>query len=275
MFTMVVVLLLVWSIIRWINHIEDLGALDSTLGGLQRRANTTLKMYSENPALGAVPADAVAISRSAEAPAAVSPRDGYVQVFYMDGLQKKAEQLNATLTLAVQPGDYVTKGAPLIHVRPKSDTGAGDSDALDRDAIADLTEEIVIGNIRNFDQDPRFCISVISEIASRALSPGVNDPQTAIDVIHRLGALLKRVAPLAAQNDTDAPEAQARFPDLRLAPVSTETLYRLSIDAIAHYAADAPEVNAAIDETLAMLAGASGPAGQRAAKQRLSARGRG
>ena len=38
---------------------------------------------------------------------------------------------------------------------------------------------------RSFDQDPRFGISVLAEIASRALSPAVNDAGTAIDVISR------------------------------------------------------------------------------------------
>ncbi|MFM0339824.1 DUF2254 family protein [Paraburkholderia fungorum] len=38
---------------------------------------------------------------------------------------------------------------------------------------------------RSFEQDPRFGISVLTEIASRALSPAVNDPGTAIDVIGR------------------------------------------------------------------------------------------
>ncbi len=42
-----------------------------------------------------------------------------------------------------------------------------------------------MGDTRSFDQDPRFGAAVLAEIASRALSPAVNDPGTAIDVISR------------------------------------------------------------------------------------------
>jgi len=42
-----------------------------------------------------------------------------------------------------------------------------------------------VDDLRTFDQDPRFGMIVLSEIASRALSPAVNDPGTAIDVLGR------------------------------------------------------------------------------------------
>jgi hypothetical protein len=49
---------------------------------------------------------------------------------------------------------------------------------------------IIVGDVRSFDQDPRFGAVVLTEIASRALSPGMNDPGTAIDVIGRAVRLL-------------------------------------------------------------------------------------
>ena len=48
-----------------------------------------------------------------------------------------------------------------------------------------VAEAFTIGAERTFDQDPRFGLCVLAEIASRALSPAVNDPGTAIDVIGR------------------------------------------------------------------------------------------
>jgi uncharacterized membrane protein len=56
-----------------------------------------------------------------------------------------------------------------------------------------------LSRMRSFAQDPRFCLSVMAEIACRALSPAVNDPGTAIDVIGR-GV---RILSAYAQNKSD------------------------------------------------------------------------
>ena len=66
---------------------------------------------------------------------------------------------------------------------PFSDRGNDDI----RKAVA---KAFTIGAERTFDQDPRFGLCVLAEIASRALSPAVNDPGTAIDVIGRAVRLL-------------------------------------------------------------------------------------
>lgn len=55
--------------------------------------------------------------------------------------------------------------------------------AADEDLKA-IADAFVIGDSRVFDQDPRFGLIVLSEIASHALSPAVNDPGTAIAVVH-------------------------------------------------------------------------------------------
>ena len=46
-----------------------------------------------------------------------------------------------------------------------------------------MSGAFTIGDARSYEQDPRFGLIVLAEVASRALSPGVNDPGTAIDVI--------------------------------------------------------------------------------------------
>ncbi|MDQ2092731.1 DUF2254 domain-containing protein [Rhodalgimonas zhirmunskyi] len=261
LFTIVVVALVVIEIIRWINHIEGLGALDATLGALQKQATVTIENYSNAPALGARPVEGLDTDVG-RAPFVPSPRDGYVEVIYFHDLQTAAERLGAQIVLAVRPGDYVTKGAPLLHVIDDDLPPA----AHEPEAMKDIDNAITIGNIRNYEQDPRFCLSSITEIATRALSPGVNDPQTAIDVTHRLTALLRRADP-----DDHAAHPAPKYPRVALAPLKIETLYRLSLDVVAHYAKDAPEVNIALDQALRSLAARSGPAGRAAAEGRLSA----
>ena len=76
------------------------------------------------------------------------------------------------MALRVLPGSFVDKHTVLMHV-----------DKLDDMDLESLRAAFTIGVRRSFDQDPRFGVSVLSEIASRALSPAVNAPGTAIDVI--------------------------------------------------------------------------------------------
>jgi uncharacterized membrane protein len=74
------------------------------------------------------------------------------------------------------PGTFSTPNRPLAWVI----RGASDN-LSDKDAEA-IVATFEIGGSRVFEQDPRFGLLVLSEIASRALSPAVNDPGTAIGV---------------------------------------------------------------------------------------------
>ncbi len=74
------------------------------------------------------------------------------------------------------PGFFAAPGRAVAFVNADS----GDLTKID---TKELEEAFLIGGDRKFDEDPRFGLIVLSEIASRALSPAVNDPGTAIDII--------------------------------------------------------------------------------------------
>ena len=78
--------------------------------------------------------------------------------------------------MAALPGTFCTPTRPVAWAMPEASGSVSDKDA---EAIA---AAFAIGSSRVFDEDPRFGLVVLSEIASRALSPAVNDPGTAIDV---------------------------------------------------------------------------------------------
>jgi len=73
------------------------------------------------------------------------------------------------------PGSFVTLGETIAEIHG----------AMSADFEARLHAAFFIGVRRTFEHDPRFGLSVLSEIASRALSRAVNDPGTAIDVVGR------------------------------------------------------------------------------------------
>jgi uncharacterized membrane protein len=96
----------------------------------------------------------------------------------MAALDALGEKLGVAVRLDCLPGTFVTPARTLAHVGHKGTILSDDEVEIVRDAI-------LIGQERSYDQDVRFGFVVLAEIAMRALSPAVNDPGTAIDVIGR------------------------------------------------------------------------------------------
>ena len=112
-------------------------------------------------------------------------RSGYVQAVDDQGLMDAATDGDLVLRLRYRPGDFVAQGDALVLAWPP-DRAAGAQDALRR--------AFALGAQRTALQDTRFLVNELVEIAARALSPGVNDPFTAITCLDWLGAALKTLA---------------------------------------------------------------------------------
>ncbi len=89
------------------------------------------------------------------------------------------------MRLLVRPGDYVFPGAPIALICPAVE-GA-------QTAIQDAT---ALGLTRVSSADLEFAIRQLVEVAVRALSPGINDPHTAMTVLDRLGTALCDIVPV-------------------------------------------------------------------------------
>ena len=118
-----------------------------------------------------------------EAVAVRDPRQGYLQQIDTDGLADWAHGNGVAIRLLVRPGDYVFPGAPIALVRLHAEGAAA--------AIQSAT---ALGPSRVSSQDLEFAVRQLVEVAVRALSPGINDPNTAIGVIDNLGAALCNLA---------------------------------------------------------------------------------
>ncbi|MEN8659954.1 DUF2254 domain-containing protein [Marivita sp.] len=174
--TMVCILLIVVAILRWIAHLSQLGSLHHTLTLVERSATQPLERLAKTPNLGARPASDAPRAPD-DAKALRSPESGYVQFISLAELNEQLKKQGATLWVYTPPGSWVLKGTPLAYVEGECDLSA-------------LLENFTLGDERTVEQDARFGLVILSEVASRALSPGVNDPGTAIDVIHRIERIL-------------------------------------------------------------------------------------
>jgi uncharacterized membrane protein len=112
--------------------------------------------------------------------------DGYLQVIDGDALLDLAKDYDVVLELVHRPGHYIVRGATLAHAVPGK--------RIDAAFSGRLNAAFGLGDQRTPSQDIEHAVLQLVEIAVRALSPGVNDPFTAIACVDRLGSGLCRVA---------------------------------------------------------------------------------
>lgn len=170
--TLFVLATVIFTFVRWVDRIARLGLLGTTIDKIEKATAAALKQRRRRPTLRGVRAGA----RQHEGEAIYGGAIGYVQRVDVPELQKEAERLRLRVRIAALPGTFAAPGRTLAYVRP-------DEGQLTDAAAASIRRAFVIGDGRTFDLDPRFGFVALSEIAVRALSPAINDPGTAIDVI--------------------------------------------------------------------------------------------
>jgi uncharacterized membrane protein len=109
----------------------------------------------------------------------VSRTDGVVLAFDIPGLVSLARRADCVIELVPQVGDLAAVGDPLFRIHKG---GAGLTEQA-------LHQSIAVGQERTFEQDPAFALRIMVDIASKGLSPAINDPTTAVlalDQIHQL-----------------------------------------------------------------------------------------
>ena len=124
---------------------------------------------------------------------------GYIQTIDTNGLVRAATKENVAFDIDAKPGRFVVKGTKLA---------VAYADTAVDDAMADhVYQAVAIGGRRTYAQDLEFSVTALVEIALRALSPGINDPYTAITCIDRLASglavTLEAGLPTAAHSDGD------------------------------------------------------------------------
>ena len=99
---------------------------------------------------------------------------GYVQSVDTLGVMELAQQEDVTIYLNVRPGDFYCGRTPLAWVS---------SSKFPEVAETRLSSMFALGNHRTLSQNSLFAVDQLVQVAQRALSPGVNDPQSATECL--------------------------------------------------------------------------------------------
>jgi uncharacterized membrane protein len=160
-----------------------------------------------------------------------SDRAGTIQAVDGHGLVAAAARADCLLVLTRGVGDFVPNGAVVIEVY-----GAGPAPSGRR-----LVAMLALGRERTIDQDPAFALRILVDIAIRALSPAVNDPTTATQVLDYVESLVQTIG----RGDVRSPW-QLRDSTGRVRVVipgrEWEAYLRLAVTEIRNYGASSPQV---------------------------------
>ncbi len=170
-------------------------------------------------------------------PVAVPARgSGFVVALDEERLVAAARDAGGTLVLAQRMGDSVVEGVPVAHVWHPAGSRPADPEALARS----VQRSVRLSYERVPDQDVAYSLRKVVDIAVRALSPGINDPTTAVHALSHvsamLGELVSRPATARYRRDVDG--------DLRLVvpPWTHRALLELGLEEVLQFATGQPAV---------------------------------
>lgn len=234
--TVGVALWIVVAIIRWIIHLDTYGSLAYTADLLEGRAREALEDMARRPAQGAR-----VMAPGREPPvggvAVTARKAGHVEQVFEAALQESAAFLGAEIFVLQPVGGFVQPGDTLARVIGGKEPG--------EEVLAAIRAAIPVGTSRSFEMDPVHAVATLAEVATRALSPGVNDPNTAVDVTYRLARVMGALAQYAEEGPT--------CDRVWMRPVDPARLFEVGFGAVARYAGGALEVHLALQDALGSL----------------------
>ena len=113
----------------------------------------------------------------------LSTADGAVLAYDTKGLVALGQRANCVIELVPEVGQYIAVGDPLFRIHKRTDLISDSS----------LRNSVAVGAERTPEQDPLFAFRILVDIASKALSPAINDPTTAVLAIDHIHHLLRDV----------------------------------------------------------------------------------
>jgi uncharacterized membrane protein len=262
-----VALLLTLASLGWliffIHHVAESIQADSVIALVSEELSRAIRRrFPEIGPARPLPLETPFLDRLAAPAGVVAGRaSGYVQAIDARALLRSATRDGLLIQIEARPGDFVVAGAPLLLVWPR--------ERLSEELARTLAEPVVIGPKRTSAQDIDFAISALVEIALRALSPGINDPRTAIGCIDRLTQALVEISQLA-EPPTLVPDDDGAL-RLIIKPARFAEVIAAAFDPIREAGRNHAWILGRLAEVLAVLASFARSAGQHATLARQAA----
>ena len=178
-------------LIYFIHHIANFIRADTIVASLTRQLHQTIdRLFPEELGHGAtVPRQEPPRGSKNEISGGkpiIAVTAGYIRRLDDPELMRLAAAADVVVLLLRRPGDFVIPGDALMIAAP--------GDRIEKDRAEALCRTVIVGPDRTHSEDIDFALEQLVEVAMRALSPGINNPFTALSCIDRLGEGLCRIA---------------------------------------------------------------------------------
>lgn len=176
--TVLVLMYLIYTLIRWVQTLSQLGTLNTTIHKIEAAAKKTLAQFRHQPHMGATgikPEYAPAFSVH-------SLKTGYFNNVDVSGLNHLAKTHHLHLHVHQVPGKFIDPMTALVDVYSEHRIDKEQQDKLENYIL----DHMIIASNRSFLQDPRFGVLVMGEVGQKAMSAAINDVGSAISAINAL-----------------------------------------------------------------------------------------
>ncbi len=239
LFSLLVVALIAITMLRWIEHLSSLGQMADTTERVEAAIVRAIRSRVDHPSAGT----SILFDPRKDIPPEATPvypdQVGYVMHIDIQVLDEWACENDGQVYITSPPGSFVHQPEPIAWIMPPCEG-----------VSKDVCQCFTLGKERSFDQDPRYGMAVMSDIASRALSTGVNDQGTAIDVLGRV----VRVLTCWSEGEELGPLGTLRRRRVHVPPTELADLFDEMFTPIARDGAGTLEVQVKLHEALRMLA---------------------
>ncbi len=223
----VALLLVVGAVGMFLAYIHHITTSIGVARMLQRTAQQSRDLLADGQA-SAWPTTPPELEEPVASRVVAADRSGYVDAVDTPALVRLASRHGVRVELLHPLGSFVAHGSPLLAVHELP--GA---DAPSPEAVLALVSQV---GERTMDQDVGYGIRRLVDIAERALSPGINDPTTAVQVLDQLHDLLRRMV-TAPQTWPVRPDEEGMVRLVLRQPTMADVV-ELALSDIAHWGED-------------------------------------
>lgn len=172
----------------------------------------------------------------------ISSRVGYIEFIDWNRLTEKISSKKWNIYLHVKTGNFIQKNEELMTFNSDED--------IDSSSKELLQEMFRICSDRTYSQDFEYGIQKLKDMGLRALSPGINDPSTAIEVINALTVIFSEYQKHPDFNKTVRIDADR---SLSFLPVYMNDLLKENFDHLSNFSSDHPNVKSSLRKNLEIL----------------------
>ena len=168
----------VWTIIRWVEELKNMGSVRESIRRVEEITHQAFNERIEQPTFGCEVFKSVPRSFRPVSSLLI----GHIQNIDISMMVKISEENAMQIYVENDVGTFLHFGSNVALISEEY--------IADEKLLQKIRDCFIIGDSRTFDYDPRYGVTVLSGIAIKALSPSLNDPGTAVDVIGSLVRVL-------------------------------------------------------------------------------------